>query len=51
MILLITKKEFYAEIFLIIGCFVDCGFNAKNGYSPMQYVTYKPNRNVNEKAL
>ena len=49
--LLITKKEFYAAIFPIIDCSVDCRFKAKNGYSPMQYVTYKPSRNVNEKAL
>lgn len=50
MMLLITKKEFYAVIFPIIDCSLDCGFSAKKGYSPMQYATYKPSQNVNKKA-
>ena len=40
--LLKTKKEYYAAIFWIIVCIFDSGFISKKGYSPMQYVTYKP---------
>lgn len=36
----VNQKKFYAASFPIVDCTKDFMFNAKNGYSPMQYITY-----------